>query len=275
MTSEFTFFFGAASGSARKALQQLEEPNVMLSYATENNNPWDCETLFIDSGGYSLMLDTGEHPPASEYIDYVEATAPEYFALQDFPCEPDVLEKYGRSVFKHREFSVEHSASCLAMARDRDLDADPVAVLQGWEPDDYLRCIERYEQEGLLTDYVGIGSVCRRNAETDIREVVTTIRDVLPKRRLHAFGVKRDVLSYPDVLRALDSADSLAYDWSYEREVSGPWWHQVAFNYLRFKQRLYEVLEAPTGDDIRPEGQAGLTDTFARADGGTDTETPR
>jgi hypothetical protein len=257
---DVTFFFGAASGSARKALQQLNEPNVMLSYATKNNTPWDCEHLFLDSGGYSLMLDTGEHPPADEYIDYVEEADPAYFALQDFPCEPDVLDTYGRSVFKHREFSVEYSASCRALAADRGINAEPVAVLQGWEPDEYLRCIERYEQEGLLTDTVGIGSVCRRNAEADIREIVLTIRDVLPKRRLHAFGVKRDVLSYPAVLRALDSADSLAYDWSYQREVTGPWWHQVAFNYLRFKQRLYEVLEEPSAAERRAEDQTSLPD---------------
>jgi hypothetical protein len=261
---DFTFFFGAASGSARKALQQLNEPNVMLSYATENNNPWECEQLFLDSGGYSLMLDTGEHPPADEYIDYVENADPAYFALQDFPCEPDVLDTYGQSVFNHREFSVEYSTHCLALANDRAIDAEPVAVLQGWEPDDYLRCIERYEQEGLLTDAVGIGSVCRRNADTDIREIVLTICDVLPERHLHAFGVKRDVLSYPAVLRALDSADSLAYDWSYQREITGPWWHQVAFNYLRFKQRLYEVVEEASPAERRDEGQTSLTDLPAQ-----------
>lgn len=260
---DFTFYFGAASGSSRKALQQLGEPNVMLSYATENNTPWECEQLFIDSGGYSLMLDTGEHPPAAAYIDYVENAAPEFFALQDFPCEPAVLDKYGRSVFKHREFSVEYSASVLAEAQDRSLDAEPVAVLQGWESDDYLRCIDRYEEEGVLTDYVGIGSVCRRHAEADIQDVVLTIRDALPKRRLHAFGVKQNVLSRPDVLRALDSADSLAYDWSYQREVAGPWWHQVALNYLRFKKRLYEAVEQPSGEDIREEGQTSLTEVVA------------
>lgn len=265
MPDDFTFYYGAASGSARKAMQQLEEPNIMLSYATENNEPWDCENLFIDSGGYSLMLDTGDHPPADEYLDYVESADPEYFALQDFPCEPEVLEEYGRSVMNHREFSLEYSAQVLTYARERGLDSEPVAVLQGWDPEDYRKCIDRYEQEGLLTDTVGIGSVCRRHADADIRDVVLTVREAIPDRRIHAFGVKRDVLSHPDVLDALDSADSLAYDWSYEREVSGPWWHQVAYNYLRFESQLYEVLEEP-----EPESgpNATLTDAVAATDGG-------
>lgn len=59
---ELTVFFGAAGGSAQKALRMLGESNVMLSYQTKNNRPWDgIETLFIDSGGYSLMLAEGTH----------------------------------------------------------------------------------------------------------------------------------------------------------------------------------------------------------------------
>lgn len=242
---DFRFYFGAASGSARKALQQMEEPHVMLSYATQNNQRWPgIDALFVDSGGYSLMLDTGTHDSAAKYLDYVESVRPAYFALQDFPCEPEILDEYGRSVFKQQELSVEYSASVLAMARDRGITerSEPVAVLQGWEPEDYARSIERYRDEGLLTDYVGIGSVCRRNADADIAEIVRVVRSRLPNRKIHAFGVKRDVLSRPAVLRMLDSADSLAYDWSYERTLSGPWWHQVALNYLQFKERLYDVV---------------------------------
>lgn len=265
MRDDFTFFFGAASGSARKALQRLEEPNVMLSYATENNQPWDCETLFIDSGGYSLMIQTGEHDPADDYLDYIESVEPEYFALQDFPCEPDVLEKYGRSVMDHREFSVEAQAQCLAWAEDRGIESEPVAVLQGWELDDYLHCIDRFEQEGVLTDYVGIGSVCRRHAEDDIKDIVQAIHARIPNRRLHAFGVKKSVLEIPGVVDALASADSLAYDWSYAKDIPGPRWHQVAHNYLEFKKSIVEAVE---GEQVEPGPNATLTQSFAIADGG-------
>ena len=58
---DFTFYFGASSGSSRKALQQLQEPHLMLNYATQNNQPWDVEELFTDSGGYSFMKGKGEY----------------------------------------------------------------------------------------------------------------------------------------------------------------------------------------------------------------------
>jgi len=40
--------FGASCGSSRKTLRQMEEPNVMLSYATRDNRPWDGIDSLID-----------------------------------------------------------------------------------------------------------------------------------------------------------------------------------------------------------------------------------
>jgi len=261
---DFTFFFGAASGSARKVLQQLEEPHVMLSYQTENNQPWNTEELFVDSGGYSLMLDTGTHPPADEYLDYVAQADADYYALQDFPNEPEILEEYGRSILQHREFTREYSASVLAAHHDRGLDATPVSVLQGWETDDYLQAIDRYDDAGVLTEYVGLGSVCRRNAEADIKDVVRTVDNALSgKHRIHAFGVKSNILDDQEMVDRLASADSLAYDWSYTKDVPGPRWHQVAYNYLQFKRRLFDE-----DDSAEPGPNATLTEAVTATDGG-------
>lgn len=248
--NDFTFYFGAASGSARKVLRQMEEPDVMISYTTQNNQPWDCESLFIDSGGYSLMKHIGKHDHADDYLDYVERSGAEYFALQDYPCEPDILEKYDRSVQTHQYMSLEAGCHTLVRAQERGIDAKPVAVLQGWDLEDYYNCLRIYDRGGLMTDYVGIGSVCRRNAAADIREIIVAMRQCLPRQKLHAFGVKKDVLGYRDVRQALDSADSLAYDWSYTKDVPGPRWHQVTHNYLEFKRSLggaFNTEQAPAG----------------------------
>jgi hypothetical protein len=256
-SADFRFFFGVAGGSAKKALRHLEEPDIMLSYATANNTPVDCENLFIDSGGYSLMIEKGEHEPPAEYLDYLETADPEYFALQDYPCEPEIMDEYDRSVQQHQELTREYHAEGLAKARDRGLDGEPIAVLQGWERDDYIRCIERFEDAGLLTDYLGIGSVCRRNAGDEITQIVTAIREQLPNRKLHAFGVKTSVLKNRRALNALDSADSLAYDYSYEQTVPGPRWHQVAHNYLSFKERIGAEVDA--GDAAVSDAQTQIT----------------
>jgi hypothetical protein len=254
---DFRFYFGAASGSARKTVRQLQEPDLMISYATDKNSAIDCENLFIDSGGYSLMLDTGTHDPPPKYLSYIEDQSPDIFALQDFPCEPDIMEEYDRSVEGHQERTIEYHAEGLARMEEYDIDASPLAVLQGWETDDYLRCIDRFEDEGLILDHMGIGSVCRRHAASDIRDIILAVRKRLPDCHLHAFGVKTNVLKFPDVLQPLDSADSLAYDWSYTKTVPGPRWHQVTKNYLEFKEQISDTIDT-TPDDLRDEQQGGL-----------------
>ena len=56
MSRKLTFYYGAASGSSRIALQKMEEENVMISYGTKNNSVWGgIENLFIDSGGYRFI----------------------------------------------------------------------------------------------------------------------------------------------------------------------------------------------------------------------------
>jgi len=248
---QFRFYFGAASGSSRKALRQLEEPNVMLNYATKMNEPWDgIERLFIDSGGYSFMKGKGEYDTDdATYLDFIEAHAPELFALRDYPCEPDVLAEHGRRVEDHQQRTLRRHRSLLDLLEDRDLPGTPLAVLQGWSIDDYLRCVDLFRDHDVLTDYVGIGSVCRRNQEAEIRRIIVAVRDALPSRvRLHAFGVKSSVLRYPDVRGALASADSQSYEmqaqWGtlHAKGAGSKTFRDSALEYLKQKRRIETLL---------------------------------
>lgn len=79
-------YFGTSSGSARKALRVIEEPDIMLSAQSKVAVPWEgIGDLFVDSGGYSLMISEGEHPPVDEYLDTVEEYDADKFAVQDYP----------------------------------------------------------------------------------------------------------------------------------------------------------------------------------------------
>lgn len=247
--SEFTFYFGAASGSARKALRQLEEPNVMINYATQNNRPWDgIERLFIDSGGYSFMMGKGEYEtPNGEYLSYLNEHKPAVWALRDYPCEPDVLDEHNRTVADHQRMTADRHADLLNDAST--VPGDPLAVLQGWQLHDYLECIDLYRDRGLLTDYVGIGSVCRRNAEAEIRRIITAVRDELNDSiNLHAFGVKSSVLKYADVRAALASADSNSFDFRAQwgalkaKGAGNMSFRDSALEYLRQRRRIAEML---------------------------------
>jgi hypothetical protein len=255
-TSGFTFYFGAASGSSRKALRKLEEPNVMLNYATKNNEPWDrIDSLFIDSGGYSFMKGKGEYGTSdTEYLDYIQRHRPEVFALRDYPCEPDVLDEHGRTVREHQQMTTERHASLLEMIEDRDITGQPLSVLQGWEVPDYVRHLDELRDRGLLTRYVGIGSVCRRHREAEIREIIKQVASELPPRTdVHAFGVKANVLEFADVRDVLSSADSQSYEfrkqWAVLHDL-GPGktsWKDSAFHYLQQRQQIRKLL-AGNGD---------------------------
>jgi queuine/archaeosine tRNA-ribosyltransferase len=254
---DLTFFFGAASGSSRKALQKLDEPNVMLNYATKNNIPWPCERLFIDSGGYSFMKGKGEYTTTnSEYLHFIEDHQPEIFALRDYPCEPEVLDEHGRTVRDHQRRTTKRHRDLLDHLDNCEVDGQPLAVLQGWEPDDYLRHLDALRDAGCLTEYVGIGSVCRRNREAEIREVILSVREALPQKYdLHAFGVKGSVLQFADVRAGLASADSQSYEmqaqWGTLRDLGAgnKTWRDSAFEYLKQKRRIRALL----GSDESPD----------------------
>lgn len=256
--TDFDFFWGAASGSAQKALRRLEEPTVMLNYATKNNQPWDgIERLFIDSGGYSFMKAKGEYDTTDgEYLDYIEEHHPERFALRDYPCESDVLDQRGTTVAEHQQATTERHISLTDVLEDRHIESAPVSVLQGWTADDYIEHLESLHDHGVLHDHVAVGSVCRRNAEATIRSILRQIRGALPTRcSLHAFGVKTSVLDYPGTRRDIDSADSCAYCLRQQKSAFHDGselgtWQDVAWHYLDMKRRI---------EGLRGEGGGGAT----------------
>jgi len=273
-TDSFTFFYGASSGSSRKALRQLEEPNVMLNYATKNNQPWQgIERLFIDSGGYSFMKGKGEYETDdAEYLDFIEEHEPELWALRDYPCEPEVLDEHNRRVEDHQRRTLDRHRNLLSLLSGRDVSGQPLAVLQGWQIEDYLRCVDLFREHGVLTKHVGIGSVCRRNQEAEIRRVILAIRDALPSSiRLHAFGVKSSVLKFPDVREALASADSQSYEMQAQwgalnsKGAGSKTFRDSALEYLRQRRRIDTLLAGEEDDSSKQTMLPGVT---ALADGG-------
>lgn len=249
---DFTFYYGCASGSSRKALRQLEEPNVFISHATQNNKPWDgIENLFVDSGGAPKTMKAwgGKYPTTDyEYINYVNEYEPKYFALRDYPCEPDLLREINTTVKEHQRKTLQRHLGLIDMYEKIDISSEPVAVIQGYKIGEYLRFIEMLEDHDLLLPYVGIGSVCGRSAKNEIRSIVKTIRRQLPDRKIHGFGVSRDGLKVLSIYRDLDSADSQAYENNNNLipRVSGTKrksFRDSALGYLKFKRKINCIKE--------------------------------
>lgn len=261
---DIRMYYGSAAYSSHKALRQMEESHVMISAHTKAADwIWDIDELFVDSGGYSLMLDTGKHPKPEEYINQVLDMGGDLFALQDYPCEPEILQKYGRTVQDHQQRTIERGAEGLAIVEDRKLDLTPVTVVQGWETNEYLEHIDRLREQGVFTDHIAIGSVCRRGQTDEIRDVITSVRNAIgDDKHLHAFGVKYEVLKHRDVREALDSVDSAAweiYPNQGGRLESEPAWRTKAMRYLEYWRKVESITADTKIEVAKKKNQHELT----------------
>lgn len=246
---DLMMYYGAASGQQRGALRRLEPEGVMISHATHLNKPWNGDyKLFIDSGGYHHMITGGGDYDTSDeaYLQYVLKHRPHLYALRDYPCEPDLLSNLGRTVEEQQERTVNHHIALLNKVSGHAIADTAVACLQGWTRGQYLDMIDTFRDHGILTDHVAIGSVCRRGKDSEISDIILAVRDALPSRcKIHAFGVKGNVLRYREVVAALDSVDSCAYDYTEvhhptdrDRDEDSYTWRDCARAYLNWRHRL-------------------------------------
>jgi hypothetical protein len=136
---------------------------------------------------------------------------------QDFMCEPSILQRTGLTVRDHQRLTVERYAQLLELT-----DAYIMPVLQGFTPDSYAAHICEYA--GLLQpgQWVGVGSVCKRNGNPhQIEDVLLAIKSERPDLRLHGFGIKLGALRSVTVRSLLYSADSMAWTYAGRRKRDG------------------------------------------------------
>lgn len=174
----------------------------------------------LDSGGFSVLSLRGKWDlTAVEYAAFVDRVSREVGSLDwaapmDWMCEPWIIEKTGFSVEQHQEWTINSVEELRSMTN-----VPVIPVLQGWSQQDYEYHIERYARRGFdlsSEPLVGVGSVCRRQATDEIRDIITMIHDA--DISIHGFGVKmRGIQKYADKLA---SADSMA--WSYRARRDDP-----------------------------------------------------
>lgn len=181
----------------------------------------------LDSGAFSELSLYGQwrttvreyHRAVRRYDDEIGKLS--WAAPLDLMCEPDMLSKTGLSVAEHQRRTVDNFVELQELWDGKTYDNPYMPVIQGWLPDDYLRCVDMYEARGIdLTQYpiVGVGSVCRRQASSQIDTVISAILRRDPDMPLHAFGVKAGGLKIYG--RKILTCDSLA--WSYQARREPP-----------------------------------------------------
>jgi hypothetical protein len=174
----------------------------------------------IDSGGFSYLQTCGEFPiSAAEYVAAArrydeEISNIEWITPQDWMCEDAIINGgwYGPLYFVG---TIRNYVEICDLWGEDLFEADPdnpkkkiIPVLQGKTRDDYMRCADGFEAAGVQLERchtVGIGSVCRRENTTEIKEIF----EAFPTLNKHGFGVKiGGIRRYGHLLK---SSDSLAW----------------------------------------------------------------
>lgn len=175
----------------------------------------------LDSGAFSELSTYGRWTVTpEEYVAAVRRYRDEigrldWAAPMDLMCEPPIVAKTGLSVEEHQRQTVDNYVRLKELAPDLPF----IPVLQGWQLEDYLRCVEMYQAVGVnlaAEPLVGVGSVCRRQATDEIGQIMEALAGL--GLRLHGFGVKTEGLKRYG--QYLASADSMA--WSFRgRRIHG------------------------------------------------------
>lgn len=200
----------------------------------------------LDSGGFGELSMYGEwRTSPDQYAEEAlrfqrEIGRLDFAVIQDWMCEPSMLEKTGLLIREHQERTI---ASYLDLRRLASF-VPWAPVLQGWTIDDYLSHVEQYHAAGInlrLAPRVGVGSICRRQASHQAFELFSALKPL--GFRLHGFGLKQGFLRHA-FSAGITSFDSMA--WSYRARRRGSplegCTHANCANCLRFALRWRETI---------------------------------
>jgi hypothetical protein len=170
--------------------------------------------VHLDSAGFVAAAKYRGWPWAVEnYLDLCAAAPWRWFASMDWCVEPEVAADED-TVLDRISGTVRLNVQCLNAARERGIQDRLMPVIQGWEPDHYLRCLDRLS--GVLGGYqlVGVGSMCRRHVEgvRGVLQVVDALDRAAPAgMRFHLFGLKSQAAGELRGHPRIASVDSQAY----------------------------------------------------------------
>jgi hypothetical protein len=213
-------------------------PRVMLSYnfLRTIKKPWNMDkSWMMDSGAFSVILKYGKYPyTTEEYAKAISQWHPDIAWTMDYPCEQSVRAKGNYDPLTAQEMTINNQIHLL------DTNANTQMVVQGWTVSDYLQNIDRIKEQGLLTERLGIGSVCRRGQNREIARIIRAIHNNVPSWvKLHGFGIKTSVIANTDAKFYLHSADSQS--WDYQSRYGD--WLKGQYNGQTYKDKIPRLLE--------------------------------
>lgn len=202
---------------------------------------FEAAEWIMDSGAFTEISTHGRYRHGAEaYVREIERWrgVGRFLAAvtQDWMCEPFIVKKTGLSVAEHQRLTIERFDEIRAATT-----APIMPVLQGFETADYVRHLGDYGSRLAFGAWVGVGSVCKRNADpAQVESILLALKTARPDLRLHGFGLKTTALEWPTVRDLLHSADSMAWSFAARREGrNGNDWREAA----RFADRINSPIE--------------------------------
>lgn len=194
---------------------------VSVNRLRNRKGPFTVGDWIMDSGAFTEISTHGRYRHSvAEYAEQIKRWRGNGRMLaavaQDYMCEPFIVEKTGLSVPEHQRLTVQRYDELLA----QDTGAYILPVLQGFAPGDYVEHLAMYGERLAHGQWVGVGSVCKRNGDPRaVAAVLLAIKRARPDLRLHGFGLKTTALADPLITSLLETADSMA--WSFHARING------------------------------------------------------
>jgi hypothetical protein len=201
---------------------RFERCMVSINALMKRKSDFPAREWMLDSGAFTAVTKHGDHVLGVEdYAERVKRWARCGWLVaavsQDYMCEPFVLKRTGMSVADHQRLTVERYAALSALVPREVTHLMP--VIQGYWPDEYIDHIRQYGRLLRPGAWVGVGSVCKRNAKVEsVEAVLMAIRKYRVDLQLHGFGLKTTALASSIVRECLYSADSMAWSFAARRE---------------------------------------------------------
>jgi hypothetical protein len=195
---------------------------VSVNRLRGRRGPFSVGDWIMDSGAFTEISTHGTYRHSvEEYAAQIRRWAGNGRLLaavaQDWMCEPWIVAKTGLSVAEHQRLTIERYDQLLT--KDT-AGVYVIPVLQGYAPADYVRHVRMYGARLSDGAWVGVGSICKRNASPrSVEAVLLAIHAVRPDLKLHGFGLKATALRSALIFDLLETADSMA--WSFNARKQG------------------------------------------------------
>ncbi len=194
---------------------------ISINVIRDRKSRFPVGEWMMDSGAFTTIAKHGCYPDApSVYAAQIKRWSTNGTLLaavsQDYMCEPHMLAKTGLTIADHQRLTIERYDALIACDTGG---VYVMPVLQGYAPSDYVTHIRAYGDRLKPGMWVGVGSICKRNANPEaIEEIVLAIHAERPDLKLHLFGIKVTALQSQIVYDSAHTADSMSWSFAARRE---------------------------------------------------------